>query len=83
MATIIGFIIGSLGVVWPWKNTIYKIENSTTILDSAGKPIIENYQRFLPQLNLETFIAIAYIIFGISIVLALEWYGKYTKRNKI
>lgn len=83
MATIIGFIIGSLGVVWPWKNTIYKIENGTTILDTTGKPIIENYQRFLPQVNTETFIAIGYIILGISIVLALEWYGKHTKRHKI
>lgn len=84
LATIIGFIIGSLGVVWPWKETVYKLEaNGNTILDSTGKPIIENYRRFLPELNSETYIAIAYVVLGISIVLALEWYGTYTKRQKI
>ena len=84
MATIIGFIIGSLGVVWPWKKTIYQtLENGNQILDSKGLPIIENYKRFLPELNSETYIAIAYILLGIFIVLALEWYGQRTKRIKI
>ena len=81
LATIIGFIIGSLGVVWPWKKTIYRMsENGNMLLDSSGKPIIENYQRFLPNLTTETYIAIGYIILGILIVLALEWYGQRTKQ---
>ncbi len=84
MATIIGFIIGSLGVVWPWKKTIYQtLENGNQILDSKGLPIIENYKRFLPELNSETYIATAYILLGIFIVLALEWYEQRTKRIKI
>jgi uncharacterized membrane protein len=82
LATIIGFIIGSLGVVWPWKQTIYKLsEAKTQILDLRGKPIIANYERFLPNLNLETCIAFGYIILGIVIVLALEWYGNKTKQG--
>ena len=42
LALIMGFITGSLGVVWPWKNTIYK-KNFTGdfLLDSRGKQIIE------------------------------------------
>ena len=84
LATIIGFIIGSLGVVWPWKKTICKLdETGTVLLDSTGSPIIENYKRFIPELSVETYIAIAYIIFGISIVLALEWYGKQTEHSNI
>ncbi|GGI57141.1 DUF368 domain-containing protein [Winogradskyella haliclonae] len=84
LSTIIGFIIGSLGVVWPWKETKYKIaEDGSQILDSTGAPVIENYKRFLPELNSETYIAIAYIVFGILIVLALEWYGQRTKRVNI
>ncbi|SHG43619.1 DUF368 domain-containing protein [Winogradskyella jejuensis] len=84
LATIIGFIIGSLGVVWPWKKTVFKTaEDGSAILDSTGTPIIENYKRFIPELNSETYLAIAYIVFGILIVLALEWYGQRTKRIKI
>ncbi len=82
MASIIGFIVGSLGVVWPWKETIYKTQsNGDFLLDSTGKQIIENYRRFIPELNTETGIAIFYIFIGIAIVLGLELYGKKMKTN--
>lgn len=83
LATIAGFIVGSLGVVWPWKKTIYKLNNDGGfILDSSGKQIIENYQRFLPEASTQTYIAIAYIALGILIVLGLEWYGQRTRQLK-
>ena len=81
-ASIIGFIVGSLGVVWPWKETIFKTNNlGVKSLDSGGKHIIENYKRFIPELNTETFIAIFYIIAGIAIVLGLELYGRKTRQT--
>ncbi len=83
LATIAGFIIGSLGVVWPWKETIYKTyTDGTFILDSTGKQVIANYERYLPEFNSETYIAIAYIALGILIVLGLEWYGQRTRKIK-
>ena len=79
-ASIIGFIIGSLGVVWPWKETIYKANLSgDLIVDSTGQKIITNYERYIPELNSETYLAILYIVIGILIVLALEWYGQKTR----
>ncbi|MDB9960711.1 DUF368 domain-containing protein [Oceanihabitans sp.] len=81
IASIIGFIIGSLGVVWPWKKTIYKTaEEGGYILDSTGNKIIENYKRFIPELGEETYFAIMYVIIGIIIVLALEIYGQKTRK---
>ncbi|MBQ0769383.1 MAG: DUF368 domain-containing protein, partial [Bizionia sp.] len=78
----LGFIVGSLGVVWPWKTTIYKTDTAGTIMqDSNGKHIIANYERFLPELNTETAIAISYVIVGIIIVLALEYYGHKTRNS--
>lgn len=83
LATIAGFIVGSLGVVWPWKKTIYKLNSDGGfILDSSGKQIIENYQRFFPEASTQTYIAIAYIALGILIVLGLEWYGQRTRQLK-
>ncbi len=83
MATIIGFIVGSLGVVWPWKKTIYKTNiDNTFILDSTGSKVVENYQRFLPEFNSQTYIAMAYIGLGILVVLGLEWYGQRTRQIK-
>jgi uncharacterized membrane protein len=81
ISTIIGFIVGSLGVVWPWKHTIYKLSGQGGFLyDSKGSRIISNYERYIPQLNGETYLAIVYIAVGILIVLALEWYGQKTRK---
>jgi putative membrane protein len=81
LALIMGFITGSLGVVWPWKNTIYK-KNFTGdfLLDSRGKQIIENYERYIPEFNTETIYAIIFAFLGIGIVLSLEWYGNRQKK---
>ncbi|MCM5664153.1 DUF368 domain-containing protein [Galbibacter mesophilus] len=83
-AIILGFITGSLGVVWPWKKTIYRVDDYGNILkDSAGEKIVVNYQRFIPEISsMETWAAIGFIILGILIVLALDWYGKKTLKNE-
>ncbi|MGC1632360.1 MAG: DUF368 domain-containing protein [Gelidibacter sp.] len=84
IASIIGFIVGSLGVVWPWKKTIYRLnEEGLHTYDSTGKQVVENYERFIPDLSSETYIAIMYIVIGIAIVLALEWYAQRTRKVKV
>ncbi|GAB1858444.1 DUF368 domain-containing protein [Flavobacteriaceae bacterium MHTCC 0001] len=81
-ASIIGFIIGSLGVVWPWKKTVYKLHNDGNyILDSSGEKIIENYKRYIPELSFETYYAIGFIILGLAIVVGLEVYGQRQKQH--
>lgn len=82
-AVIIGFITGSLGVVWPWKRTIFMTDESGNLaLDSNGDRIITNYQRYLPDVGLiETWWAIFFIFMGIAILLALDWYGKRKKTS--
>ncbi|KAA2215387.1 MULTISPECIES: DUF368 domain-containing protein [Maribacter] len=81
-AVILGFITGSLGVVWPWKKTIFKEDaDGTILLDSNGKEIIMNYERYLPDLGLtETWWAFFFIVLGVGILLLLDWYGKNRKR---
>lgn len=82
-AVIIGFITGSLGVVWPWKRTIYLRDmRGMEVLDSKGDKIITNYVRYWPDFNLpDTWWAIIFIIMGIGFLLALDWYGKNRKRH--
>jgi uncharacterized membrane protein len=58
---IIGFILGSLGVIWPWKNNIVE----------SGK-----IERYIPELNQETFIGILFILIGIIFVIILSKYDK-------
>lgn len=79
-AVIIGFITGSLGIVWPWKKEVYKIENGIELLDVHGNKVIENFQRYFPDFSLqETWMAIFYIIVGVGIILLIDLYG--TKRK--
>ncbi|MBV1887721.1 MAG: DUF368 domain-containing protein [Urechidicola sp.] len=81
-AVIIGFIAGSLGIVWPWKKEIYKTENGQLLQDFNGEKVIENYQRYLPDLGLtETWFAIFFILLGVGLLLILDAYSKRT--NKI
>lgn len=80
-AIIIGFITGSLGIVWPWKKSIYAKENGTFLYDKEGHKIIENYERFFPDaLSLETFLAIFFIFVGIGLILAIDYYERRRKR---
>lgn len=79
-AVIIGFITGSLGIVWPWKEKIYRQQSGEYVLDQNGDRIIENYQRFLPDMNSSaTYFAIFYIVIGILLIIGIDYYGRKRK----
>jgi uncharacterized membrane protein len=79
-AIIIGFITGSLGIVWPWKHKIYVTGSGNFLLDQKGNKIIKNYERFIPELNsLDTLLAIFFIFFGIGLILAIDYYERKRK----
>ncbi len=77
-AVIIGFITGSLGVVWPWKRTLFMTDVAgQQVVDSNGNPIIVNYQRYLPDMGqAENWWALLMIGVGLALLILLEWYGK-------
>lgn len=81
-AVIIGFIAGSLGVVWPWKVKSYKYDAAgNQLFDAKGREIITGYDRYLPsEFTYETSLAILFIFVGIIGVLSLDWYHKYRSR---
>src|SRR5690554_4576112 len=81
-AVIIGFIAGSLGVVWPWKKTRYELDEAGNhMLDLKGREIIIGYNRQFPtEFDTETFLALVFIAVGILIVLSLDWYDNYKRK---
>jgi len=63
-ALIIGFIIGSLGTVWPWKNKIYE----------AG--VVVEFNKYIPDFyNIQNFISLMFILLGVVIVLGIDKYS--------
>jgi len=77
-ALIIGFITGSLGVVWPWKNKQFEIDSyGKTLLDTNHQEILKGYQRYIPsEFSLETFAALLFICMGIVVVWSFDWYNR-------
>ena len=66
LAALTGFVLGSLYIIWPWKEI-----GKMIIID--GKEKILSYNWLIPSdLSIENIIAIALIIFGIFIVYLLE-----------
>ena len=73
LSTIMGFIAGSLGVVWPWKNKIYKCNlNGEFIIDSFNNKQIIDYNLYIPNLSNETYLGIVCILLGIIIVFIID-----------
>jgi len=66
IATLTGFVFGSLGILWPWKTEITKMLQN-------GKEKVIGYNWYIPQnFNWEVVIAILLIIIGILIVWGIE-----------
>tara|TARA_B100000780_G_C21080261_1_gene434963 strand:- start:631 stop:1500 length:870 start_codon:yes stop_codon:yes gene_type:complete len=73
LALLTGFILGSLGVIWPWK----EVAKSIIV---KGKEKIISYKWYLPnELNTETLLAIFLILAGIFSVYALENFAQNKK----
>ena len=71
-----GFILGSLAILWPWKNEI--INKELTAI--KGEKVVEGYERFMPaSLNIEVFSVIILVIVGVLFIWAVEKLA--TKQN--
>jgi uncharacterized membrane protein len=83
-ALIIGFIAGSLGMVWPWKEKVFAMESGVLLLDHEGLPIVENYIRYTPDMTIvESWMYVGFILFGIVLVLGIDFYEKKRKADTI
>ena len=83
MAVLTGFIFGSLGTIWPWKNPVYLMQDGVEVLKN-GKPIIQSYQMYFPQeFSAEVAIAILLMIAGMAALWALEKSSEKAKETEI
>ncbi|MDY0103590.1 MAG: DUF368 domain-containing protein [Lentimicrobium sp.] len=72
IALLTGFILGSLGIIWPWKRAIHMLDIAGNAIIKKGEPVVERYMMILPQLNLEFFMAILIMILGIASIWIIE-----------
>ena len=72
--TIIGFVIGSLFIIWPWKKVM---ENQEELINSFQNiKTNEDYLRYLPDINQSIdLLALIWILIGFIFVVIIENYG--------
>ena len=64
IAALTGFILGSLGIIWPWKDPIEQ---------TFGEKVkVVGYDYFLPHLSAELFIALIIMVVGVAAIWWME-----------
>lgn len=74
-----GFILGSVSILWPWKEKILLVNEFGESIIKDGKAVVLEFDYVLPQsLNLEFWIAILFISCGILSI----WYVENLAKNQ-
>ena len=73
VALLTGFILGSLSILWPWKNEIYRLDSMGEFVLKGGTKIVQGYDLFIPNaLTIEVIAAIILAIIGYLIIVLME-----------
>ena len=68
IAVLTGFILGSMPIIWPWKNDVI------TYFGSNAK--VTGYEYYLPELNLDFSIALVIMLIGAALIVLTEKMAK-------
>lgn len=68
IAVLTGFILGSMPIIWPWKNDVI------TYFGSEAK--VTGYEYYFPEFNMEFAIALVIILIGAGIIVLTEKMAK-------
>lgn len=72
LAVMTGFVIGSLVVIWPWKNAI---THTVERVGKAPREVVTSYEWFLPDLaHSSTWVAILLMLVGAAGIALMERY---------
>ncbi|MBN2807457.1 MAG: DUF368 domain-containing protein [Prolixibacteraceae bacterium] len=74
IAVLTGFILGSIGVLWPWKEEQYVTSDTGAFVMKDGDKVVEGYQWLMPDgFSNEVILAIALMLLGIFIIWGTEY----------
>ncbi|MDY6799791.1 MAG: DUF368 domain-containing protein [Bacteroidota bacterium] len=80
IAILTGFILGSLSILWPWKNEIYRVNKAGEFILNNGEKIVQSYSLYIPKsINVEVGVAIGFIILGIFSIAMIEKFAQVKK----
>ena len=71
IAVLTGFILGSMPIIWPWKNDVI------TYFGSEAK--VTGYEYYFPELNTDFAIAFVIMLIGAALIVSTEKMAKKSK----
>ena len=74
IALLTGFILGSMGILWPWKHPVYKLDTAGHILlKKGGEKVVSGYDWFIPDsLTTKVIVAVSLMVVGVITIYLLE-----------
>jgi len=73
IALLTGFILGSLNVLWPWKNSVFLKDSLGNNIIKNGDYVIAKYISVMPDsINTEVLLAIVFMLIGIISITVVE-----------
>ena len=77
IAAMTGFILGSLLIIWPWKEKVFMMDSmGVPMLDRHGEPLVSGFTWFFPDPSMtSTWIAIALMAAGAVTIFAIDRFG--------
>ncbi|MFO7570193.1 MAG: DUF368 domain-containing protein [Smithellaceae bacterium] len=72
LATMTGFILGSLLTLWPWKEAIIRLDASGHPMMRGGKELVEGYSFILPDFSAQVVWAVLIMAVGILTIWITE-----------
>ncbi len=80
LSLIAGFLLGSLGTVWPWKLEHYLLDSyGNPVISKSGRFIVNNYQRYFPEINANLIMNLVLILFGFFLIYLIDKYQKVSR----
>ncbi len=69
-----GFILGSLSIIWPWKEPVYRLDAmGNPVRKASGELIVQGWERFIPNhLSQQVILAILFIVIGAVTIWLVE-----------
>jgi len=74
IALLTGFILGSMGILWPWKHPVYKLDAiGNILLKKSGEKVVSGYDWYIPETwSTAVIVAVVLMIAGIFTIYLLE-----------
>lgn len=80
IATLTGFILGSLSILWPWKLPVYRVDEAGDFILKNGEKLVQGYDFFIPgSFSLKVIVALAIMVAGVLTIVLIEKLAEKTK----